>query len=355
MIFTIAVQPQEGLKGNSSSPIWERVIRERGHRVRTVNAAHSDLLESLKGCQAFMWRHNHTTQSQLMAHSIVPALTQATDLELFPDLKTWWHYDNKLAQRYLFDLCDIPHPRTWVWFDRDLAKAFAAEATYPLVLKLSTGAASSNVTRLKSFAEASQAIDLLFDVGVVKLEPPPQQPWYDRPMPFGWRHLRSSARVLLKRLPTHPGPPPADYWQIQRGYVLLQEFVPNNDFDTRVTVIGDRAFAYRRFNRPNDFRASGSGNFNNDPSQIDPAAVRLGFEVAAKLGSQSVAMDILRQEDRLVVVEVSYTYVSWMVHSCPGHWDRDLGWHEGHLWPEEAQASDLLDRLDRRYAAAQSA
>lgn len=29
--------------------------------------------------------------------------------------------------------------------------------------------------------------------------------------------------------------------------------------DTRVTVIGHCAFGYRRYNRPGDFRASGSG------------------------------------------------------------------------------------------------
>lgn len=31
--------------------------------------------------------------------------------------------------------------------------------------------------------------------------------------------------------------------ELQSGYVLFQEFLPGNSYDTRVTVIGDRAFA----------------------------------------------------------------------------------------------------------------
>ena len=33
-------------------------------------------------------------------------------------------------------------------------------------------------------------------------------------------------------------------WQTEKNYVLFQKFLPNNSFDTRVTVIGNRAFAY---------------------------------------------------------------------------------------------------------------
>ena len=39
------------------------------------------------------------------------------------------------------------------------------------------------------------------------------------------------------------------YWQIDKNYIYFQEFIPGNEFDTRVTVIGDRAFAFRRMNR----------------------------------------------------------------------------------------------------------
>ena len=49
-----------------------------------------------------------------------------------------------------------------------------------------------------------------------------------------------------------------------------------------------------------------------------------------------------------VVGEVSYTYASWAVHACPGHWDADLNWHEGQMWPEEAQVAEFLVYLKQQ-------
>ena len=43
------------------------------------------------------------------------------------------------------------------------------------------------------------------------------------------------------------------------GYVYFQDFIPQNNFDIRVCVVGDKAFAIKRMVRENDFRASGSG------------------------------------------------------------------------------------------------
>ena len=33
----------------------------------------------------------------------------------------------------------------------------------------------------------------------------------------------------------------------ERGYIYFQNFVPNNDSDTRIIVIGNKAFAIKRF------------------------------------------------------------------------------------------------------------
>ncbi len=111
--------------------------------------------------------------------------------------------------------------------------------------------------------------------------------------------------------------------ELQQGYFFVQEFLPGNEFDTRVTIIGNRAFAFRRYNRQNDFRASGSGKLNWDPAAIDLETVRLAFHVAQKLGTQSLAVDALRRGDERLIVEISYTYASWAVRDCPGHWVLD--------------------------------
>ena len=80
--------------------------------------------------------------------------------------------------------------------------------------------------------------------------------------------------------------------------------------------------------------------------------VRLAFQIADRLNTQSVAVDGLRRGDERVITEISYTYVSWMVYECTGYWklvDGELKWCEGHMWPEEAQVEDFLKRLRETY------
>lgn len=32
-------------------------------------------------------------------------------------------------------------------------------------------------------------------------------------------------------------------------------------------------------------------------------------------------------------------------YRCEGHWDRQLNWHHGHTWPQEAILADLLKMI----------
>ena len=57
-----------------------------------------------------------------------------------------------------------------------------------------------------------------------------------------------------------------------------------------------------------------------------------------------MAFDYVLTEKKLpVIVELSYCYVSKLVYMCPGHWDEQLKWHEGHMWPQEAILLDLIN------------
>jgi hypothetical protein len=125
--------------------------------------------------------------------------------------------------------------------------------------------------------------------------------------------------------------------------VLFQKYLPNNEYDTRVTIIGNRAFAFRRFNRKNDFRSSGSGLINYEKDKVDKVFIRQAFDISMKLGFQSMAYDFLWDEDhKLALCEISYTYVDVAVYNCFGYWDVDLNWHNGNNWPQYFHLVDLL-------------
>ena len=171
------------------------------------------------------------------------------------------------------------------------------------------------------------------------------------PRPSAARVFRSRVGAAARALAGRPSLAISRRSALQRGYVLFQEFMSGNDFDTRVTVIGDRAFGFRRFNRPQDFRASGSGVIEWDPAAIDSRAVALAFRVASHLGTQSLAVDVLKGAgDRLVINEIGCYYEGWAVEACPGHWTPDLSWVDGHVAPEDAIFDDFV-RAVRRHSA----
>ena len=56
-----------------------------------------------------------------------------------------------------------------------------------------------------------------------------------------------------------------------------------------------------------------------------------------------MAYDFLINENREPeFCEISYTYLSRAIYNCPGYWDMEMNWHEGHWWPEHLHLIDTL-------------
>lgn len=326
----IAIQPDNYGLDDASSPFWTRQLMEAGHQVKEVNVYHADILEQLQGCHGFMWRHAHIPEMRQIARRLLPVIENELGLAIYPDQNTCWHYDDKIAQYYLLQASGIPIPETWLWFDKNEAIRWAQKAKYPLVMKLWAGAGSTNVKLITSRVEAEYWVHQLFSLGAVSFD----------------EQINSFRERVLKVWRALKGEPIVHPWELHKNYILFQEFLPDNNFDTRITVIGNRAFGFRRFNRDNDFRASGSGKIDYNPESVSTEFVSLAFDVARKLKTQSCAIDGLWSGKQPVVGEISYTYASWGVHDCPGYWDMNMDWHEGHMWPEEAQIQDFIERLN---------
>ena len=82
--------------------------------------------------------------------------------------------------------------------------------------------------------------------------------------------------------------------------------------------------------RKNDFRASGSGSIVYDKSEIDERCVRIAFEVARKLNTQSLALDfVFDSNESPLIVEISFGYSIKAYYKCEGYWTADMVWHAG--------------------------
>jgi hypothetical protein len=210
------------------------------------------------------------------------------------------------------------------------------------VFKLKGGAGSQNVLLVRNKRKALGFINQMFSRGIrtERIKDFDATPWHDLGV---YRMIRRRVGRVVKGVLNRYVDVELD-WQRQKNYVLFQKFLPNNAYDTRVTVLGERAFAYRRFVRKGDFRASGSGNLDTDPSKIDLWCVEIALQVSREMRFQSMTYDfIFDGKNEPHFCEISYTFVDWVVQSCPGYWDTSLRWHEGHLWPQYCHLADALN------------
>lgn len=301
---------------------WSHFLTNRGVKVKWVNLLSDDYLKEISGCNGLMWRWLHNWQDKQSARPILYTIQEYLKIPTFPDTKTFWHYDEKVSQYYLLSAIKAPMPRTWVFWDKETAMKWAGRANYPVIFKLSVGAGSSNVLLIRTKAEAINLITASFTTGI-----------------YPYTMNEFSAEITRSQ-PPHLKP--------EFDYIYFQEYLSGNAFDTRITIIGKRAFGYRRFNRPNDFRASGSGIIDHDISKIDKKCVSIAFNISEQCNFSSMAFDFIYKDGTPVICEISYTFVDCLVYDCPGHWDRNLNWIEGHMWPEQAQVDDLVELMSRR-------
>ncbi len=143
---------------------------------------------------------------------------------------------------------------------------------------------------------------------------------------------------------------------LERGYAYFQEWVPDNAYDTRIIVIGDRAWGYRRYPYPGDFRASRSGGPRDyDPGKIDPRMLELAFAISRRLGFRCMAYDMMLLRGEPVVLELSYTFGFHLLHECPGHWTPTVDWVPGQSWPYDVQVEDFVRAIEARRAGGSDA
>lgn len=343
--LVIGIQADD-IFGESYSKVYAEVLQKRGVTVRWVDLCANDALEQVRDCDGVMWRYGHIYEHKIVAPRVLYCIEKLLNIPVFPNWTTAWHYDNKLSQTYLMRAYGIPTPRTWVFWNAQSALEWAKDAPYPLVYKLSTGAGSMSVVKIENYAQAKRYIDLNFKRGAFQnrfhfeLKKIKKRYLIERLRLFK-RAWQAADYVLFDRYP----PLPTEWPLPEFGYILFQEFVPGNLFDTRITVIGNRAFGFRRWNRTNDFRASGSGKLDHDASQIDLETVRLAYQVSRQAGFQCMSYDLLKKGSQFVINEMSYTFLGSAVHACPGHWDPQLNWVEGHVAPQEAQIDVFLPQV----------
>jgi len=342
----IGIHIDKNQKKNSHAQKCIDYLSSQNIDVKRVNLLSTNVFQQVQDCDGIVWRWEHNPDHKQSAQKILYAIENCLGIPTFPNAATAWHYDEKIYQYYVLQALEAPVPKTWLFWSYDDAITWLKDAVFPLIFKLSCGAGSSNVLKIDSINEAKILIHRQFKQGVF---PYTLNEYQDSLIPRSKKQIRElltrpyyAGRYLFSgNLPKKQ----ATFWKPEINYVYFQEFLPDNQYDTRITVIGDRAFGFRRFNRKDDFRASGSGNIDYTVEEIDMRAVDIAFETSIKGKFQSMAYDFLLRNGQPVICEISYTFTDAAVYNCPGHWNVKKEWVPGHMWPENAQMEAFVNQI----------
>ena len=146
----LAIHPRSG----GFSDRWLDYCKEIGIAYGIVDGFGSDILSQLRGFDAFLWHFDHVESDDLLAAPMVLEAAESLGHVVFPDRPTRWHFDNKLAQKYLLESLNAPLARAEIFYTESSALDYLKTARLPLVAKLKAGSGSANVQLLRTEAQA---------------------------------------------------------------------------------------------------------------------------------------------------------------------------------------------------------
>ncbi|NEV92731.1 hypothetical protein G3567_01050 [Psychroflexus sp. YR1-1] len=326
---------------NSFSKRWIKYCELNNVDYKVVNAYDSDIIQQVIDCDAFLWHHNHGLfKDTLCAKQILFALEHA-GIKVFPDFNTAWHFDDKVAQKYLLEAIDAPLVRSYVFYDKKEALDWALKTTYPKVFKLKGGAGAANVKLVRTKSECIKLINKAFGKGFKQFDGKAYFLDTIKKHKSGIKSLKQVTKAFGRMLISTKY---AKQAPTESGYAYFQEFIPNNDSDVRIIIIKDKAFGLKRMVRKGDFRASGSGSIIYSKDEIDTNCVKIAFQVNKKLKTQCLAFDfVFDKNKKSLIVEISFGFAVAAYDNCEGYWTKDLNFHEGQFNPQSWIIESLIN------------
>lgn len=324
----------------SFSDRWIEFCEKNSIDYRIVDAYNSDIIEQVRDCDAFMWHHHHANAKDvLFANQLIYSI-ETLGIKCFPDFHTTWHFDDKVGQKYLLEAVGAPLVPSYVFYTKQEALAWVEKTEFPKVFKLRGGAGSKNVMLAHDKKEAKRLVKKAFGKGF-------PQSSIGNVISEGRRKHREGKKSLFyvikdvvayyfKSDTFHKAHVP------EKGYAYFQDFIPNNNYDIRVVVVGDKAFYLKRMVRKGDFRASGSGAIIYEKDIHTEECVKIAFDINKKIKSQCTAFDFVFYDKEPLIVEISYGFAMHGYDKCEGYYTDDMRFHSGPFSPQGWMVEDLL-------------
>lgn len=330
MKILVAHRRNHPLHSTNFANEWIPYLKKNGIEHAVIDLLCVDnAIEIIKSYNALLYHiDNYDYQEMLEARSILYSAEQL-GLKVFPGYTEAWHFDDKIAQMYALQACQAPIPKSWVFYSMEHLEHTIkySEINYPIVGKLRTGSGSHNVKLIRSETMLRKYAKRMFGKG---FDPSPSL-LYKSSSNLRSTHDWKTFFNKLKRVPEFlRNLKRAKEFPNERGYVYLQEFIPNDGFDIKVVVIGNKLTGLHRPIRSHDFRASGGGECRYDKSLFTPELIETAFAAADALKIRCIGFDIVidNRTNLPVIIEMSYGFSSAAILASGGYFDRQGHWHD---------------------------
>jgi glutathione synthase/RimK-type ligase-like ATP-grasp enzyme len=279
----------------------------------------------------------------LIARSVLYS-AKAVGKKIFPDFNDVWHFDDKIAETYLLQAIKAPIPQSFIFYNLQSVENFAANTiSFPYVAKLRNGSGSHNVKMINNEKELKTYAETMFNKG---FSSSPSLLYKTSSNIKSTKSLKTFIK-RVKRIPefllTLKN---SKQFPDEKGYVYLQNFIPNDGYDLKVVVVGDKLSYIGRNIREGEFRASGGGDLFYDKSFITQNVIDSAFEASDKLGLKCMGYDYVVDKSTRegLIIEMSYGFSHEALLSAGGYFDRKGNWYDEPLnAPEEILRNLVLE------------
>lgn len=340
----VAIQRDLGAIMHSTSWVfpWEEYCIDNSIEYEFVDLLKCNSIEKIREFDVLLWHFGQYRHADMLEARSILYSAKRMGLKVFPDFEDAWHFDDKVAEMYILQALGAPIPESKVYYDKDSLKqdVESGHIEFPIVGKLRTGSGSHNVKLLKSKHQLLHYASKMFSGG---FNPAPSL-LYKTSSNIRSSHNKQEFISKLKRAPeflrTLAG---ARHFPHEKDYVYLQQFIPNDGYDMKVVVVGDKCAFLVRPVRSHDFRASGGGEVFFDKKYFNKQIIESAFKTSDALGAQCMGYDYVvnKETGEGVIVEMSYGFSHKAIMASGGYYDRDMNWHNTPL----NAPYELLDNL----------
>lgn len=332
MKVAILYDESEKLHTTNWSSIWKEYCDKNKIEYSIINPYKIGVINPLLNFDIILWHYSgYSYKDVLMAKNVLNTL-EHHGKKVFPSFKDSWHFDDKLAETYLLESINAPIPESFYYYNLQSLETDIKNGllSFPIIAKLRNGSGSHNVKKIDSSEELINYGKKMFTSG---LSSAPSLLYKTS------SNIKSSKTLEVfinraKRIPEFLTVlSNAKKFNVEKGYVFLQEFIPNDGYDLKIVVVGDKLSFIGRNVRKGDFRASGGGDLFYDKKHVTKDIIDSAFTTSDQLGFKCMGYDYVvnKVTGKGSIVEISYGFSHDALIAANGYFDREGKWYDNPL------------------------